>query len=404
MRTLWNRELEFLNVLKHMENRGVLIDKPLAKMQYELGRYRCEDIKEDLRMDPGKSSDLKKLLIDEMGLPVVKQSVKTGNPSFDKAAMEDYELLLEYGGYNKEIASMILEYRGWQRTCSSNYKPYLEKCGPDGRVRTHYNLHRTVTSRLSSSDPNFHNIPRNSQGARPWNIGVKECFMAPVGYTLVEFDYSQLEFRAAAAYAEDDVLLDAFNGYDNIARKRDVFTEMSIALDQDRQDCKTFTYAKLYGALAKKLAFILGKTVPEGQVMWNDWNALYYKLVDLSDQVHESAKKKNYTILWTGRRRHYEQKYETRKAFNSLLQGGGAEIVKSAMIRMFNTIDNPECRMLLTVHDSVVWEIKTDMVDHYSPIILAEMSNVIADIDDPTFYYTDFLARVNFDCESKVWR
>lgn len=402
--TLWEREVDFLHVIKEMEYRGVRVDKELAARELEMGQERCLEIKEDLGMDPGKPGDLKKLLLDELKLPVVKRSVKTNAPSFDKVAMAEYEELLTYSDTgSRQVAEMILEYRGWKRTCSSNYSIYLNKVSHDGRIRPHYNLHTVRTGRTSCSEPNLQQVPRTGNLAKRWNSGVKACFVADEGYTLYECDYSQLEFRLAAAYAEEQVLLDAFNGTDENGKKRDVFTEMSQLLNQARQDCKTFTYAKLYGAMAKKLAFILGISQAEGQVFYDDWQNLYANLVDFANRVNAGGRTRGYTKYWTGRRRHYAESWEARKAFNSLIQGGGAEIVKSAMLRLFDTVDNPDCRMLLTVHDSVVFEVKTERIPEFREMILFEMQNVHADCDNKIFFVPEILRAVNFDCEAKVW-
>src|SRR5258708_14765821 len=118
---------------------------------------------------------------------------------FDKYAMEEYELLL--AASDNETAGLVLEYRGWFKTVSSNYKAYLDLLSPDGFLRPNYKVHGTRTRRLSCEKPNLQQIPRSTP--KRWNGNLKKAFVARRGYTLSELYYVQLEFRHAAGYSRD---------------------------------------------------------------------------------------------------------------------------------------------------------------------------------------------------------
>jgi DNA polymerase-1 len=328
------------------------------------------EITDILGLNPGSPTQLKKLLIDELGLPVVK-TTKGGKASFDKFAMEQYEELLEQMGDSR--ASLILEYRGWQKTCSSNYKAYLELLSPDGRLRPNYKLHGTVTGRLSCEKPNLQQIPKVSE--KPWNGSLKRAFIPREGYKLFEGDYSQIEFRLAAAYGREESLLAIFND-----PTRDIFTEMAATLGMPRNSVKTLTYTIQFGGGVNRIKQVFGVTEQEARAMLdNYWNS-YRGIYKVTQLAKSKAMRTGKVKLWSGRTRKFlYPEDEARKAFNSAIQGGAADIVKRAMVRLYNTVDNDDCQMLLQVHDSVVFEIREGTEDKYLPLIKETMEAVEPD-------------------------
>lgn len=391
---LWQREVQFTEVIMAMESRGIRIDTKMAKREQAIGEGRMLQIIRDLGdLKPSSPIDLKKLLIDRIGMPVLKYT-PNGKPSFNKQAMEEYDALLEaraddYG----DVAKLVLEYRGWQKSVSSNYIPYQERLSPDGRLRTNYFLHGTKTGRLSSREPNLQQIPKES--SKRWNGHLKSVFIPKLGYVLLNVDYSQLELRLASAYAQQENWLVVFNSDRDPTTGKfpDVFTAMSEELGIVRQGCKTITYAKMFGAQAAKIALLLGGDPVAALGFIKEWEASHDRIVKLANKVNNTARRRGYINYWTGRQRHFHFASESHKAFNSLIQGGGAEIVKSAMIRLYDEVDNPDCRMLLNVHDAVVFEIKENKVDYYEPIIKELMQDVSREIE----------FGVNFNVESEFW-
>lgn len=370
---LWEREMENINIFRKMERRGVKVNLGLAKQEIAVGEGRMNQIRRSLGYNPASHKDLKALLIDEMGLPALYPSPKTGAPSFDKRAMAEYEQILannpKYAtGEWGSVAQQILEYRGWQITLALCYKKFVEKVSPDGRLRCNYKIHGTRTSRTSATDPNLQQVPKET--AKVWNRNIKRAFEAEEGYTLVQVDVNQGEMRLATGYARQPYLMETFQW------NKDMWGQMVAELNRPKPQCKTLTYAKMYGAQRDKLRLILGGDDPDQFI--TDWEQAHDKIVAFSKKVYNVAQSRKYVHLWTGRIRHLPGGDNgARLAFNSLLQGGLAEIVKSGMIRLSREVDDEnECRMLLMVHDSVIFEVKTEYLDQYIPLIKSVFSRV----------------------------
>jgi DNA polymerase-1 len=363
---VWDQKQKLIRVLMHMRRRGIMIDQPLAQEMVQIGDARIEEIKAELGVNPASNKDMYELLIEQLKLPVLKVSKKTGKPSFDKFAMEEYEELLER--LDSPVAKLIKEFRGWQKAISASYKPYLELVDSDGRLRCSYKTHGTVSGRLSCAEPNLQQIPKASN--KPWNGKVKDCFIAKGGYTLVEFDYSQLELRLGTAYANEEGLKRVF------AEGRDIFDEMSAQLGMTRQDTKTLVYSMQYGAGEKRIMAAFGVDQPEAKRLRENYFNTYPRFKALSDVASERAAQLGKVKIWSGRYRHFQYPSESYKALNSIIQGGAADIVERIMVRAFDQIDNEDCRLLLQVHDSLMWEIKTDKVPEYMEKIQTLMEDV----------------------------
>jgi DNA polymerase-1 len=377
-----------IEIFNLMEKRGVLIDKEVCLQEIAVGEGRMHQLRKSLDgMNPLSHKDLKILLVDQMKLPVVKRT-PNGAPSFDKEAMKEYEQILENNeDYNKgpwgSVAANILEYRGWNITLGLCYRKFVEMVSPDGRLRCDYWLHGTKTSRCSCHDPNLQQTPKET--AKVWNRNIKRAFRASPGYSLMQVDFSQGEMRLASGYAKQDNLIQTFT------TGRDMWGDMVAALGRPKAKCKTLTYAKMYGAQRNKLKLILGGDDPDQFI--TDWENYHDRIVAFSKIAEKKARARGHIYLWTGRMRHLNFDGGPRLAFNSLLQGGLAEIVKSAMIRLYREVDGEECRMLLMVHDSVIFEIKTEYLMQYTELIKKTMSRVTDEID----------FGVPFDVEEEMW-
>lgn len=389
---LWTREMENMEVFHAMESRGVLINREICEQEIAVGEGRMNQLRRELDgFNPNSNKDLKTLLIDEMGLPIMGEHLtKKGQPSFDKNAMATYEAILANNpkytdGPWGSVAKNILEYRGWSITLGLCYRKFVGMVSPDNRLRCDYWLHGTKTSRVSCHDPNLQQVPKET--AQVWNRNIKRAFEARPGYALVQVDFSQGEMRLSAGYAKQPNLMETFQW------GRDMWGDMIASLGRPKAQCKTLTYAKMYGAQRNKLRVILGGDDPDQFI--SDWEAYHDRIVAYSDAVYKRAQSRGYIFLWTGRIRHLDKDPDggPRLAFNSLLQGGLAEIVKSAMIRLYKEVDDEFCRMLLMVHDSVIFEIKREYLEEYIARIKETMSRVTDEVNFD----------VPFDVEEEFW-
>jgi DNA polymerase I-like protein with 3'-5' exonuclease and polymerase domains len=378
LNTYWsNTEAPSISALTFMRGWGVEIDTDICKREEEKGLAEKERITEFFGFNPGSPLGLKKLLIEELGLPVMynKKKNKEGeivtSQTFDKKAMERYEIILEGQddrGENKEIVKELLSYRGWGKSVSSYYQPYQRLLSPDGRLRPEYKPHGTKTGRWSCADPNLQQIPKETD--KVWNGAIKDCLVSASGYTGWEIDYSQLEFRLAASASHSDNLLEIFAD-----PHRDIFTEMAKMLDWSRNACKTLTYSTLYGAGVTRIMDAFGVNQGEATDLIEHFYSIYPNLRAAGKAMSVNAARQGYVDIWSGRRRHFEfPKKESFKAFNSFIQGGAADIVKTVIIDCFKEVVNEECRLLLQVHDSLWLEIAEGKETYYLPKIMEIMS------------------------------
>lgn len=382
-------EMPFTELLYKMEQRGVGVNKPFAEEKARIGNLRMKTIYRQLGYNPASPLELKKVLIDELKLPVLLHTkscegckakiplqMHNGKPSFAKAAMIEYDEILQV--MDNPTAKLISEYRGWQKAVSSLYEPLIEKVGPDGFIRTEFKQHGTVTGRLSANQPNLQQVPRNSN--YKWNGDAKSAFTSGrEGFTLIGWDYSQLELRLAAAYGGEPLLIEEFKKPD-----ADPFSVLSplifgqwideIQRVRNRHDTKTFVYANLYGAGVAKIAMQLARPVDEVQDLYNNYKNSIPKIMHVSKQVTRLIEKRKFVKYWDGRRRHIRNKSDAYKGWNSVCQGGGAQLVKRAMLNCLE-FENDECFMVLQVHDEITFCIKTDRIEHYRPMIEKAMTN-----------------------------
>lgn len=354
MSTLWEIESDFIRLMAGIKQRGIKIDVAFSRAKAIEGTRILNRIRSELGWNPGSPDQIGKYLINDLGLPVLKKT-PGGKASFDKEALEEYELYLDATG--DETAQKVLTYRGWQKTVSSNFQAYLDLMDENEILHPNYKLHGARTCRMSCEKPNLQQIPRES--VKPWNGDVKKAFI-PREYELYEdhsitkntpcgelkhrtFDFKQLEFRLAAAYAKELELLEMFNS------GADIFEEMSTRMGRPRPQIKTFVYASLYGAGKAKTALILKVPKSEGDAFYDEYHGTWPGFKKTAAKATQIAQKNGYIEYWSGRRRHLH-KSEAHLAWNSVLQGGAFEIVKR---RMLAVKDEP---IVLQVHDSITTE------------------------------------------------
>jgi DNA polymerase-1 len=367
-------ETPVTTALSHMRNWGVTIDTAMCREQARKGHLEKQRITEFFGFNPGSPLGLKKLLIDELELPVISwtDGGKKGvpKPQFNAKAMERYEVMLEQrdeSGDN-EIVKELLTYRGWTKAVSSYYEAYIRHLSPDGRLRPQYKTNGTKTGRWSCADPNMQQIPKETN--KVWNGAIKDCVISADGFTGWEIDYSQLEFRLAARASNSYDLMDIFA--DN---ERDIFNEMSADLQWPRQRTKGLTYTTLYGGGIQRVMDQFGVSRTEATEMIEHFFTLYPNLRAAAKAMEVQAKTYGYIDIWSGRRRHFrDPKKEAFKAFNSYIQGGAADIVKGVMVSLMREVINDDCKMLLQVHDSLWFEIRQGMEHIYLPRIMEVMT------------------------------
>lgn len=387
------RELEMplLPVLSRMERNGVLLDtdmlvKQSAQLTQRLAELEQEIYKiADQEFNIGSPKQLQVILFEKLELPIISKTPK-GQPSTAESVLQ--ELAHDY-----PLPKLILEYRSLSKL-KSTYTDKLPKqvAASTGRVHTSYHQAVAATGRLSSSDPNLQNIPvRTEEGRR-----IRQAFIAAPGYKMVAADYSQIELRIMAHLSKDEGLLKAFaQGIDvHSATAAEVFgvSVEDVTKDQ-RRSAKAINFGLIYGMSAFGLAKQLDISRPEAQEYVDLYFQRYPGVKDYMDQTKEKAKEQGYVETVFGRRLYLPEinarngmrrQYAERTAINAPMQGTAADIIKRAMIDLDKEIEKGtfDMRMIMQVHDELIFEIKESQVED-AIILINEKMVKAADLSVP---------------------
>ena len=366
-------EMPLVTVLEHIEANGVMIDgDELRRQSQDLGKRMLEaQIKatelagRTFNLDSPKQ--LQALLFDELKLPVLVKT-PTGQPSTNEEALEAI-------ADQHELPRVILEYRGLAKLRSTYTDKLSEMVNPHtGRVHTSYHQAGAATGRLASSDPNLQNIPIRTEDGRR----IRRAFIAPAGRRLVACDYSQIELRIMAHLSEDPGLVRAFESGADVHRATaaEVFGKQSLeeVSGNERRAAKAINFGLMYGMSAFGLARQLGIGRGEAQ----DYIALYFSrypgVRDFMERTRQDAREKGYVETVFGRRLYLENIKASnqglragaeRAAINAPMQGTAADIIKRAMIDIdaWLVAHNDRAKMILQVHDELVFEVEDGFVE-----------------------------------------
>ncbi|HEY8098905.1 MAG TPA: DNA polymerase I [Methylobacter sp.] len=384
-------EVPLISVLARIENNGVLIDASmLAQQSLELSSQiiSLEQHAHDLAgqtFNLGSPKQIQDILYDQQKLPVLKKTPK-GQPSTEESVLQ--ELALDY-----PLPKLILEYRSLSKL-KSTYTDKLPQQvdGQTGRIHTSYHQAVAATGRLSSSDPNLQNIPIRSEEGRK----IRQAFIAPEGKKIVAADYSQIELRIMAHLSADEGLLKAFSEGQDIHRATaaEVFGVAPDQVTNDlRRSAKAINFGLIYGMSSFGLAQQLGLSRSQAQSYIDLYFARYPGVKNYMDSIREQAREQGYVETLFGRRLYLPEinsrnaarrQYAERTAINAPMQGTAADIIKRAMIAADEWLyrDKPDAKMIMQVHDELVFEIAEDHVDDCVANIRTLMC-ASADLDVP---------------------
>ncbi|MCA6975347.1 DNA polymerase I [Pectobacterium carotovorum] len=365
-------DMPLVPVLSRIERTGVLIDpailaehsKELTIRLAELETQAYELAGEEFNLSSTKQ--LQGILYEKQKLPILKKTPK-GAPSTNEEVLA--ELALDY-----PLPKLILEYRGLAKLKSTYTDKLPLMINPaTKRVHTSYHQAVTATGRLSSSDPNLQNIPvRNDEGRR-----IRQAFIAPKGYSIVAADYSQIELRIMAHLSGDKGLLNAFaNGLDiHRATASEVFgTALDKVTSEQRRSAKAINFGLIYGMSAFGLSRQLNIPRSESQKYMNLYFERYPGVQDYMERTRQQAAEHGYVSTLDGRRLYLPdihsrnamaRKGAERAAINAPMQGTAADIIKKAMIAIDDWLqkDTPKVKMIMQVHDELVFEIHDSVIE-----------------------------------------
>ncbi|TLX49073.1 DNA polymerase I [Pseudoalteromonas phenolica] len=392
-------ELPLLSVLSDIERTGVKIDSQmLAEQSVEIAARLTELEKEAYEIageefNLSSTKQLQAILFDKLGLPVLKKTPK-GAPSTAEEVLQ--ELAHDY-----PLPKLIIEHRGLAKLKSTYTEKLPKLVNPEtGRVHTSYHQAVTATGRLSSSDPNLQNIPiRNEAGRR-----IRQAFIADEGHVILAADYSQIELRIMAHLSQDAGLLKAFaEGKDvHSATASEVFGVPLEEVTSDmRRKAKAVNFGLIYGMSAFGLARQLDIPRNEAQHYMDKYFERFPGVLEYMERTREEAAEKGYVETLFGRRLHLpdikarngaRRKAAERAAINAPMQGTAADIIKKAMLKVADwlaTQTTNDIKLLMQVHDELVFEIAKDKVEAFSERICSLMSEA-ANLDVPLLVEADY--------------
>ncbi len=367
-------EMPLVPVLSRMERTGVRIDTELLKRQsVELAEklHQLEERAYALAGRPfnlGSPKQIGEIFFDELGMEVIRKTPK-GAPSTSEAVLQ------ELAARGHELPAVILEHRGLAKLKSTYVDKLPEMVDPDtGRVHTSYHQAVAATGRLSSSDPNLQNIPvRTEEGRR-----IRKAFVAEPGWKMLAADYSQIELRIMAHLSGDEGLLRAFEqGLDiHVATAAEVFGyDSPEAVEPEaRRRAKAINFGLIYGMSAFGLARQLDIGRDEAQEYVDLYFSRYPGVREFMEKTKEQAREKGYVETLFGRRLYLPEinsrngqrrAAAERTAINAPMQGTAADIIKRAMIEVDRWLEQeqPQVRMVMQVHDELVFEVKKEQVE-----------------------------------------
>jgi len=359
-------EMPLLPVLVRIERHGVLIDTDmLARQSLELANkiIAIEQHAHDLagrNFNLGSPKQIQDILYGQLQLPVLKKTPK-GQPSTDEGVLQ--ELAADY-----PLPQLILEHRSLSKLKSTYLDKLPMQLDPNtGRIHTSYHQAVAATGRLSSSDPNLQNIPIRSEEGRK----IRRAFIAPKDYKIVAADYSQIELRIMAHLSGDAGLLRAFQHGEDIHRATaaEVFGIAPEHVTQDlRRSAKAINFGLIYGMSSFGLAGQLGLSRAQAQAYIDRYFARYPGVKNYMDTIRSQAREHGFVETLFGRRLYLPdinarnaatRQYAERTAINAPMQGSAADIIKRAMIAADHWLQNeqPDAKMIMQVHDELVFEI-----------------------------------------------
>lgn len=381
-------EIEFplIPVLAQMEYNGVKVDVQALKVYSRELAEKILALEQQIyeaaggQFNIGSPKQLGEILFERMKLPVGKKTA-TGQYSTDEKVLS--ELAIEH-----DLPALILDWRRFSKLKSTYVDALPTYVHPEtGRIHSNFSQTIAATGRLASSNPNLQNIPIRSGDGRE----IRKAFVAEQGFELLSVDYSQIELRIIAHLSGDEGLVEAFTeGYDvHTATAAKIFKVAPESVDRlQRSKAKEVNYGIPYGLSAFGLAQRLRIPRDEANFLLSGYHKSYPKVAQLMADLVEACRKTGYAETIRGRRRYlpdiHSSNRQTRQAaervaVNMPIQGSQADMIKLAMIRIQNRMEAQACksRMVLQVHDELLFELEPSERDWMKEMVETEMKNAI---------------------------
>lgn len=387
-----NIEIPIIPIISEMEKTGIMVDVSYLKKISEEYHKDLTLLEKDIWKSAGEEfninspKQISEIIFNKLGLSVkgIKKSAG-GSVSTRESELEKLRDL-------HPIIGEILKHRELQKLLSTYIDTIPSSVGDDGRLHAHFIQAGTTTGRFSSNNPNLQNIPIKTERGK----NIRNAFVAPVGYVLVSFDYSQIELRVAALMSQDAFFIKAFKDgrdiHSAVAMKVFGVEEKDVTYDMRRR-AKVINFGILYGMGVNALKQNLGTDRADAQIFYDNYFAQFPTIAAYLESIKNFAKQNGYTETLFGRKRYFPgikspipfiRAMAERMATNAPIQGTAtADIIKIGMKKTDDSLRKAgiikEVKLVLQVHDELVYEIKEDKVEKASKIIEEAMKEVIPD-------------------------
>lgn len=378
-----NLDSEVDKVLKKMSAAGVLIDLDFLDKFGRLLKSKLFDLEQDIYSKVGHQFNLNSpkqlqvILFEELKLPVGKKT-KTGYSTDEATLRELFEI--------HPIIPLLLEYRTLFKLVSTYVDSLPKYADSESRIHSTFHVEGAATGRLSSSDPNLQNIPvKGEMGGE-----IRKAFIAPKGKILLAADYSQIELRIMAHLSQDPALIAAFKSGEDIhaATASKIFkVPLEKVTREQRMVGKTMNFATLYGQGAHALAQQLGVSYAEARDYIDEYFDEFPKIKVWMNNTLDEAREKGYVETINGRKRYFPElqaqnhmmrSFGERAAVNHPVQGTAADMIKKAMIEIDKELDDrQDCKLILQIHDELLFECEKDSVKKTAAMVKEKMENAL---------------------------
>jgi len=343
---LWAEVNEYCKIISAMERRGVLINPELCQVNSNIAQVRCDDLMAVMvalvghEFNPRSVPQLRKIL---------------GQHKTDKESLKTCK---------HALAPLLLEYRGWNRAITTYYNGFQASMDENCRIHPNLNVHGTISGRLSCTKPNLQALPKKKDTYK-----VRELVIAPPGFKLLSFDWSQAELRILAHYTQDPFLIKVFKD------EKDIHQETADQLNLLRDLAKRINFGIVYGIGAVGLSEMANVSIADAKVYLEHYHKLIPGIRILMNFCEKMASRDRKMPMWTGRLRHYRSVDEVHKAMSNLIQGGVAEMMRVATTKLGALLEGTLVHMTLQVHDEILFEIPDAEVKYWIPKIKAIMED-----------------------------
>tara|TARA_Y100000996_G_scaffold162042_1_gene125704 strand:+ start:4122 stop:6806 length:2685 start_codon:yes stop_codon:yes gene_type:complete len=378
-----NIEIPLISVISLVEQNGVMIDtKKLNKQSKDLTK-RIKIIEAEVYNLAGKTfnigspKQIQEIFYNDLKLPVLKKTPK-GQPSTNEDVMSDLSQL-------HELPKLILQFRNLMKLKNTYTDRLGEQVnGRTKRLHTSYNQTVTITGRLSSSNPNLQNIPIKNQDGK----NIRKTFITKKGYQILSADYSQIELRVMAHLSNDKALIEGFLNNEDIhaSTAKEIFSLNKKPTEEQRRSAKAINFGLIYGISSYGLSKQLKIDNNSAKEYIEKYFEKYTGIREFMDDTKKSAKEKGFVSTISGRKIYVPnithnnfqiRSAAERTAINAPIQGTAADILKISMIDIHNWIVEKQLplKIIMQVHDELVFEVKDDFLDEAKKQIISFMSN-----------------------------